>query len=377
MKLHDAPLRSIDHDVRDRRDRHAGHRAGARRRTPRPARQVLQRRRQADDVQPRVAPGYAVAIDGNDRIVVAGYTLTGQTDLAVARFLPNGTPGHELRSGTGASSPTSVAPTTGSTSRSIPTAASWWRASAIPRAGSKAAVVRYLPRGKRNKDFGGGDGIVLTSFGKKYQGANAVVIGASGNITIGGFTSNGSTAKWALARYGPRGVLDKSFGGDGKVTVDLSPADERINDMVIADGGTHRGGRVRRGRGSPLGSRSRGSWSATDRSTRRFGHEEGRTPRRRVEGFRHRVRYRPRYRRVAGRRVGYAGTASATTGASSPSAPNGRLERPLRRGRHPDPAPGSAVRIRLRRRRPAQRQDRGGGSRIAQERRRRLRRVPI
>jgi uncharacterized delta-60 repeat protein len=184
----------------------------------------------------RGGTGYAVAIDGNDRIVVAGYTLSGQTDLAVARFLPNGTPdtsfGGDGRittdlGGTDYGFDIAIHPDGGIVVVGERDTAS----------GSKAAVVRYLPRGKRNKDFGGGDGIVLTSFGKKYQGANAVVIGASGNITIGGFTSNGSTAKWALARYGPRGVLDKSFGGDGKVTVDLSPADERINDMVIAEGG--------------------------------------------------------------------------------------------------------------------------------------------
>jgi uncharacterized delta-60 repeat protein len=183
----------------------------------------------------RGGTGYAVAIDANDRIVVAGYTLSGQTDLAVARFLPNGKPDRDF-SGDGR-----ITTNLGGTDYAFDVAIHPDGGIVVvgerdTRSGSKAAVVRYLPRGKRNKDFGGGDGIVLTSFGKKYQGANTVVIGASGNITIGGFTSNGSTAKWALARFGPRGVLDKTFGGDGKITVDLAPADEQINDMVIADG---------------------------------------------------------------------------------------------------------------------------------------------
>ena len=180
--------------------------------------------------------GYAVAIDGNDRIVVAGYTLTGRTDVALARFLPNGKPDKSF-GGDGR-----VVTDLGGTDYAFdvaihPDGGIVVAGERDTRQGSRAAVVRYLPKGKRNRDFGGGDGIVLTGFGKKYQGANAVVVGASGNITIGGFTSNGSTAKWALARFGPHGVLDRHFGGDGKVTVNLAQADEQINDMVIADGG--------------------------------------------------------------------------------------------------------------------------------------------
>ena len=46
-------------------------------------------------------------------------------------------------------------------------------------------MVRYLPKGGLDKDFGGGDGIVLTDFGKRYQGANAVVVYPNGNIAAG------------------------------------------------------------------------------------------------------------------------------------------------------------------------------------------------
>ena len=184
----------------------------------------------------RGSTGYAVAIDENDRIVVAGYSLTGQTNLAVARFLPNGMPD------TSFSRDGQVTTDLGGTDYAFdvaihPDGGIVVAGERDTATGSRAALVRYLPRGKRNRDFGGGDGIVLTSFGKQYQGANAVVVGASGNITIGGFTSNGSTARWALARFGPRGTRDRSFGGDGRVTVDLAPADEQINDLVLAEQG--------------------------------------------------------------------------------------------------------------------------------------------
>ena len=47
------------------------------------------------------ATGYAVAIDKRQRIVVAGYTLTRQTDIALARFLPNGQPDRGFGGGDG------------------------------------------------------------------------------------------------------------------------------------------------------------------------------------------------------------------------------------------------------------------------------------
>ena len=40
---------------------------------------------------PKGATGYAVAIDAKGRVVVAGYTLSANTRIAVARFRPNGT----------------------------------------------------------------------------------------------------------------------------------------------------------------------------------------------------------------------------------------------------------------------------------------------
>jgi uncharacterized delta-60 repeat protein len=190
---------------------------------------------------------FAVAIDSKGRIVVAGYTLRAATDFAIARFLPNGHPDRDFGGGDGKVT-TNLGGTDYAFDVAIPKGGGIVVAGERDTArGSKVALVRYGPRGGRDKDFGGGDGIVLTSFGKRYNGASAVAIGSSGNITVGGFTSNGSAGRWALARYGPRGVLDKDFGKDGKVTADLSASGEQINDIAIVEGGIVASGYVEAG----------------------------------------------------------------------------------------------------------------------------------
>jgi uncharacterized delta-60 repeat protein len=182
------------------------------------------------------ANGYAVVVDAKGLIVVAGSTQGAHPDFAVARFLPNGTPDKEF------SKDGRVTTDLGGADYGFDLAVQ--DDGKIVVAGERDekpstsfAIVRYMPKGGLDKDFGGGDGIVLTDFGKRFQGANAVVVYPNGNIAAGGFVSNGSTGRWAIARYGPRGVLDKTWGKDGRVTVDLSPSDESIRDLLLAPGG--------------------------------------------------------------------------------------------------------------------------------------------
>jgi uncharacterized delta-60 repeat protein len=80
---------------------------------------------------------------------------------------------------------------------------------------SEFLVERFNSDGSLDTSFGGGDGIVTTSFGKETQGASAVVIEPGGKILAGGQAEG----EFALARYNSDGSLDTSFGGgDGEVT---------------------------------------------------------------------------------------------------------------------------------------------------------------
>jgi uncharacterized delta-60 repeat protein len=185
---------------------------------------------------PSGAAGYAVVLDKQGRILVAGYTLTVKTDLALARFLPNGKPDPDFGGGDGR-----VVTNLGGTDYGFDVALQ--SDGKIVVAGerdfndhSQFAVVRYGIHGLLDRSFSK-DGKNFTEFGKKYQGANAVVIGASGNIILGGYTSNGSSSRWALARYRPNGSLDPRFGKDGKVSTDVSPTVEQIEDLALVPGG--------------------------------------------------------------------------------------------------------------------------------------------
>jgi uncharacterized delta-60 repeat protein len=185
---------------------------------------------------PKGATGFGVAIDGKGRILVAGYTIDGDPDFALARFRPNGRLDPDFGGGDGRVT-TDLGGTDyafdialGSNGR-IVVAGERDRPS-----GSLMAVAVYGPRGRLDRGFSK-DGVAFVGFGKELQGANAVAVGANDRIVLGGATSNGETSRWALARLRPNGARDRGFGGDGRVTVDLTPSDERINDLTIVAGG--------------------------------------------------------------------------------------------------------------------------------------------
>jgi uncharacterized delta-60 repeat protein len=183
------------------------------------------------------ATGYAVAINQKGRILVAGYTLGANTNIALARFLPNGHFDPSFGGGTGR-----VITDLGGTDYGFDVAIQ--PNGSIVVAGerdlansSEFAVVRYGIHGVLDKSFSG-DGKAFIDFGRRYQGANAVAIGGSGNIVVGGFASNGTADEWALARLRPNGTLDPTFGKDGKVTTDMSATNEQLEDLLIGPGGT-------------------------------------------------------------------------------------------------------------------------------------------
>ena len=88
--------------------------------------------------------------------------------------------------------------------------------------GGRIAVARYETDGDLDPTFDG-DGKVLTNFTSGDDRADVVLLDAGGNITVAG-TANylGRNARFALARYTAAGVLDATFGGDGKVSTNFT-----------------------------------------------------------------------------------------------------------------------------------------------------------
>jgi uncharacterized delta-60 repeat protein len=176
----------------------------------------------------------AVAIDHHDRILVAGYTIRDDPDLALARFTPAGRLDPSF-DGDG-----KLVLDLGGSDYAFDVAIADGGGIVVvgerSAAEDRVAVVRLRPNGRLDPTFGG-DGVVLTSFGRRFQSANGVALMADGRIVIAGSISNGSTGRSALARYRTDGRLDRAFGDDGRVTLDLSPSGERFDDLAVLPGG--------------------------------------------------------------------------------------------------------------------------------------------
>lgn len=179
----------------------------------------------------------AVEVDADRRIVVAGYTLDGEVDLAVARFLPDGTPDPAFGGGDGR-----VRLDLGGIDYvfdavTTPEGRILVAGQRIIGARSSAFVVALGARGNPSADVGGGDGIAFVRFGRPFQAAAAIALTPKGRIVIGGFTSNGTTSRSAVARLLADGTRDPSFSGDGRFAADLSDGAEQVNDLFVLEDG--------------------------------------------------------------------------------------------------------------------------------------------
>ena len=180
------------------------------------------------------ASAQAVAIDAQDRIVVAGYTIGRRTDVAVARLRPNGGTDGSF-SGDGR-----VRIDLGAKDQALDVAIDSDGKIVVvgkrsTRLGARWFVIRLLQGGGRDRSFGG-DGVVVTDFGRRYEHANAVAIGPGDRILVGGSASTGLHERWAFARYLNGGALDSSFGGDGRFTMSISLSGEEVQDLAIDSG---------------------------------------------------------------------------------------------------------------------------------------------
>src|ERR1700692_2545412 len=88
--------------------------------------------------------------------------------------------------------------------------AGWFVGAAVPTSAVSAGSLdtSFVADGKGTTDFG------------RDEGVGALAIDADGKIVTGG-TSSKDGYTFVLARYNTDGSLDRTFGGDGKVTPDV------------------------------------------------------------------------------------------------------------------------------------------------------------
>lgn len=195
---------------------------------------------------------YGLALLPDGRIVVAGVSdLGGSKNLALARYLPNGSLDPSF--GNGGLVVEGRRPLTVDIAHGLAVqpdghvlvAGVTYEDKVSLRQEGDFIAARYTPDGSADPTFGVG-GIVTTDFNRgSYDAAHALALQPDGRVLLGGYSTNTAgrgtlfgAEQLALARYLPSGVPDFGFGRGGKVIVDAGSLDEEIRALAMApDGG--------------------------------------------------------------------------------------------------------------------------------------------
>lgn len=191
-----------------------------------------------------------VAVQSDGRIVVAGVAHDANgftTDSLVVRLLANGS--FDPRFGTAGVARVDVSPLSairGATSLAIDQSGRIVMAGSgrFPSTNTDPVVVRFSTRGVLDRSFGV-DGIVTLPMGSSSSSdvASGVEIQSDGRIVIAGDTFSEQTQKDVLvARLDANGALDPTFHGDGIVTT--TSASSRSGSEGAADLDIARNGRI-------------------------------------------------------------------------------------------------------------------------------------
>jgi uncharacterized delta-60 repeat protein len=174
------------------------------------------------------ASAEAVAVQSDGKIIVVGAASNGaDKDFVVVRYNSNGTVDTRFGGGDGI-----VTTTFAGGSEDVAYGIDIRSDGKIIVAGSTAlgadasdfALAQYLTDGRPDKTFGGGDGLVTLDFFGDEDIASEVVIQSNGRLVVAGSASNNGPPDFAVARFNANGTPDTTFdkdGKDGKVTTDL------------------------------------------------------------------------------------------------------------------------------------------------------------
>jgi uncharacterized delta-60 repeat protein len=195
----------------------------------------------AGTVTTNISPGedkpYAIALQGDGKIVVAGSSQYGdQHMIALARYKPNGT--LDARFGNGGTVTTAI----GVGHQDYAYAVVVQADGKIVVAGSSSsisqdlfALARYNANGTIDTSFGSG-GTVTTAVGLGDV-AYALAIQPDGKIVVAGSSWNNTQSRFALARYNSDGTLDTSFGSGGTITTAIGIHYDRAQSLVLQPDG--------------------------------------------------------------------------------------------------------------------------------------------
>lgn len=181
----------------------------------------------------------AMAVQPDGKVITVGHTTTnaGGTDIAIVRHGRDGS--LDTTFGNGGRVVTAIAAGRGSDAAYAVAVQADGKVvvagtTAVNGTDQDFALVRYLPNGALDTSFGNG-GKVVTSLGASVDRIHAIALQADGKIVVGGDSDRGTATTgmdFALARYQPNGTLDAGFGNAGTVTTPIRAQSAR--DSVYA-----------------------------------------------------------------------------------------------------------------------------------------------
>ncbi|MEP6950756.1 MAG: T9SS type A sorting domain-containing protein [Ginsengibacter sp.] len=184
--------------------------------------------------------GNSVAIQGDGKIVVAGYTLSGpdNNDFAIARFNSDGGPDITFdNDGTVITDFTSSDDYAGSVAIQSDgkIVVAGYSNIYSPVNLQRMAVSRYNVNGSLDNSFGS-NGKLIEDYKQGDTRFNSTAIQSDGKIVTAGLTWTGSDYDFAIARYNINGRLDSTFSDDGKQITDFGAKDEAVSVVIQPDG---------------------------------------------------------------------------------------------------------------------------------------------
>ena len=182
---------------------------------------------------------FALKVQGDGKVVLAGGTLGVGGDFALVRYNANGT----LDSGFGSGGIVRTDIQQNHDMASAMTLTSDGHivvvGSAIQTGWQQFAVAKYTSSGALDSTFGGGDGIAVIEFAGGQSVGRAVTMLADGSMIVAGqaMSFDDLGMSYAAVKLGADGTQDAMFGTDGWAKVNLGGLDERANAVVILGGG--------------------------------------------------------------------------------------------------------------------------------------------
>src|SRR5436190_6456449 len=196
---------------------------------------------------PEGSYAFDVALQPDGKIIAAGTVFvdfnpgdSSDTDFALARYNPDGTPDATFGKG-GQVSTDFLGLEDDAFSVLIQPDG---KIVAIGSANDPAtfydfAAVRYLSNGTLDTTFGVA-GKVHTDFGdQNFDRARSAALQPDGRIVAAGFaiSQNGGVQNFAVARYSSNGILDTTFSGDGKTQIDFGNCCQSATKVLLQSDG--------------------------------------------------------------------------------------------------------------------------------------------